>query len=112
MTTLAILNARLLDPATGAEAARFGIAQRLRFTDQLVTLPGAAPVSERLSDLLLGQFGLPTEALFRVKGPVNLVRQSQLVVNSWPQKPTSGPHLMASLMPRALDRGNQNTEKP
>ena len=44
----------LLDPDTGAEAARFGIAQRLRFKDQLVTLPGAPPVSERLSDLLFG----------------------------------------------------------
>ncbi|MBA3772732.1 MAG: LPS-assembly protein LptD [Ramlibacter sp.] len=45
---------RLLDPDTGAEAARFGIAQRLRFKDQRVTLPGEAPVSERLSDLLIG----------------------------------------------------------
>ncbi len=45
---------RLLDPATGAEAARFGVAQRLRFKDQLVTLPGGTPVSERLSDVLLG----------------------------------------------------------
>jgi len=45
---------RLLDPDTGAEAARFGIAQRLRFKDQRVTLPGETPVSERLSDLLLG----------------------------------------------------------
>jgi LPS-assembly protein len=45
---------RFLDPATGAEALRLGIAQRLRFKDQNVTLPGVAPVSERLSDLLLG----------------------------------------------------------
>ena len=45
---------RLLDPDTGAEAARFGIAQRLRFKDQRVTLPGQPPVSERLSDLLFG----------------------------------------------------------
>ncbi len=45
---------RLLDPDTGAEAARFGIAQRLRFKDQRVTLPGGTPVSERLSDVLLG----------------------------------------------------------
>ncbi len=45
---------RLLDPQTGAEAARFGVAQRLRFKDQLVTLPGGTPVSERLSDLLFG----------------------------------------------------------
>ena len=48
------VSTRLLDPNSGAEAARFGVAQRVRFTDQLVTLPGAAPVSERLSDLLLG----------------------------------------------------------
>jgi LPS-assembly protein len=45
---------RLLDPNTGAEAARFGVAQRFRFKDQLVTLPGGAPVSERLSDILFG----------------------------------------------------------
>ena len=45
---------RLLDPNTGAEAARFGVAQRLRFKDQRVTLPGGAPVSERLSDILFG----------------------------------------------------------
>lgn len=45
---------RLLDPDTGAEAAKFGIAQRVRFSDQLVTLPGGTPVSERLSDMLFG----------------------------------------------------------
>ena len=45
---------RLLDPDTGAEAARFGVAQRLRFKDQRVTLPGGQPVSERLSDILFG----------------------------------------------------------
>ncbi|MBC5763720.1 LPS-assembly protein LptD [Ramlibacter sp. GTP1] len=45
---------RLLDPETGAEAARFGVAQRLRFKDQRVVLPGETPVSERLSDILFG----------------------------------------------------------
>jgi LPS-assembly protein len=45
---------RLLDPDTGAEAARFSLAQRLRFKDQRVVLPGAATVSERLSDILFG----------------------------------------------------------
>jgi LPS-assembly protein len=45
---------RLVDPDTGAEAAKFGVAQRLRFKDQRVTLPGGAPVSERLSDILFG----------------------------------------------------------
>ena len=45
---------RLLDPNTGAEAAKFGLAQRVRFRDQNVTLPEGTPVSERLSDLLFG----------------------------------------------------------
>lgn len=45
---------RFLDADTGAEKARFGVAQRVRFSDQDVTLPGVAPVSERLSDVLLG----------------------------------------------------------
>jgi LPS-assembly protein len=45
---------RLIDADTGAEAARFGIAQRIRFKDQPVTLPGGTPVSERLSDMLFG----------------------------------------------------------
>ena len=48
------LTSRLLDPASGAELMRFGVAQRLRFEDQLVALPGAEPVTDRLSDLLLG----------------------------------------------------------
>jgi LPS-assembly protein len=49
------VNTRFLDPATGAEAARFGVAQRYRFSDQQVVLPGqTTPVSERLSDVLFG----------------------------------------------------------
>ena len=48
------VSTRLLDPATGAQVARFGLAQRLRFKDQNVTLPGAAPVTDRISDVLLG----------------------------------------------------------
>jgi LPS-assembly protein len=46
---------RFLNPATGAEAARFAVAQRLRFTDQNVTLlPTDLPATDRISDLLLG----------------------------------------------------------
>jgi LPS-assembly protein len=48
------VSTRLLNPSTGAEAARFGIAQRLRFQDQNVTLPGGTAVTNRFSDLLLG----------------------------------------------------------
>jgi LPS-assembly protein len=48
------VSTRLIDPDSGAEAARFGIAQRLRFSDQNVTLPGVLPVTDRLSDVLFG----------------------------------------------------------
>ncbi len=48
------LTTRLIDPQSGAEVARLGLAQRLRLEDQLVTLPGGSAVVERFSDVLLG----------------------------------------------------------
>jgi LPS-assembly protein len=48
------VSTRLLDPDTGEEAARFGIAQRVRFKDQRVTLPGGALLPKGFSDVLLG----------------------------------------------------------
>ncbi|MDB5851210.1 MAG: biosynthesis protein, partial [Rhodoferax sp.] len=45
---------RLFEPDTGAELASFGVAQRLRFKDQRVVLPGQPVVSDRLSDFLAG----------------------------------------------------------
>ncbi|WP_370632223.1 LPS-assembly protein LptD [Rhodoferax sp. U2-2l] len=53
LVTLGVTS-RLLDPDTGAEAARFGVAQRVLFDDQRVTLPGGAPLTDRISDVLLG----------------------------------------------------------
>jgi LPS-assembly protein len=43
---------RLLEPASGAEALRLALAQRLRFRDQQVVLAGP-PLSQRFSDVLL-----------------------------------------------------------
>ncbi|MES2509051.1 MAG: LPS-assembly protein LptD [Pseudomonadota bacterium] len=48
------VTSRLLDPETGAERVRFGAAQRLRFANQNVTLPGGLPITDRISDLLFG----------------------------------------------------------
>lgn len=49
------LSTRLLDPDTGAEVARFGVAQRLRFAQQNVTLwPTDAKPPDGISDILLG----------------------------------------------------------
>ncbi|WP_448255303.1 LPS-assembly protein LptD [Ottowia oryzae] len=48
------LTTRLLDPETGAEAVRLGVAQRYRFSPQNVVLPGGTPNDRGLSDLMLG----------------------------------------------------------
>jgi len=48
------LTSRLLDPQTGAEALRLGIAQRYRFSAQQVTLPGGTPSAKGVSDMMLG----------------------------------------------------------
>ena len=48
------LTSRLLDPQTGAEAVRLGIAQRYRFSPQQVVLPGGVPAAAGLSDIMLG----------------------------------------------------------
>ena len=46
---------RFISQVSGEERARFGVAQRFRFANSLVTLPSDLNVSkERLSDLLLG----------------------------------------------------------
>lgn len=46
---------RFIDPDTGAEGARFGVAQRLRFKDQRVTLPEDPTVAQAgISDILAG----------------------------------------------------------
>jgi LPS-assembly protein len=53
LVTLGV-NSRLFDSHTGAELARFGFAQRYRFSDQMVRLPGELPLSSGFSDILLG----------------------------------------------------------
>jgi LPS-assembly protein len=53
LVTLGV-NSRLFDANSGAELARFGFAQRYRFSDQLVRLPGESPVASGFSDILLG----------------------------------------------------------
>lgn len=50
-----------------------------RHYGQAVRLEVSAGCSEFLSDFLLQQFGLPVQALYRVSGPVNLVRLNQLI---------------------------------
>jgi LPS-assembly protein len=48
------LTSRFIDPDTGAEGARFGVAQRLRMQEQRVTLPDDPTAKSGISDLLGG----------------------------------------------------------
>ena len=48
------LSSKFLDANNGAELIRLGMAQRLRFEDQQVILPGNKVETERLSDMLFG----------------------------------------------------------
>ncbi|MEJ8845301.1 LPS-assembly protein LptD [Variovorax rhizosphaerae] len=48
------VTSRLIDADTGEEAARFGIAQRLRFSDQRVQLPTVPTVEKGVGDVLMG----------------------------------------------------------
>ena len=50
-----------------------------RHYGQAVRLEVSASCSQQLSDFLLAQLQLPEQALFRVNGPVNLVRLTQLI---------------------------------
>jgi polyphosphate kinase len=50
-----------------------------RHFGQAVRLEVSAGCSEHLSEFLLNQFDLPEESLYRVPGPVNLVRLTQLI---------------------------------
>ncbi len=58
-------------------AMRLGLQQR--HYGQALRLEVSAGCSDFLSDFLLQQFNLPPETLFRVPGPVNLVRLNQLI---------------------------------
>ncbi|RYX92427.1 MAG: polyphosphate kinase 1 [Comamonadaceae bacterium] len=50
-----------------------------RHYGQAVRLEVSAGCSQHLADFLLTQFDLPAQALYRVHGPVNLVRLTQLI---------------------------------
>ncbi len=53
LLTLGVMS-RLINPSSGAEVIRLNYAQRLRFTDQRVTLPGGLSDNSRFSDMLFG----------------------------------------------------------
>lgn len=96
---------------------RMALRQELqhRHYGQAARLEVSSGCSEFLADFLLAQFGLPAAALYRVQGPVNLVRLTQLVdlVNdpallfplwrpAWPHQIQSGVPLFQQIARRDI----------
>ena len=48
------VSSRFFNPQNGAEMLRVGVAQRIRFSDQQVVLPGQVSATSGLSDILIG----------------------------------------------------------
>lgn len=99
------------DVANLRTALRQGLQQR--HFGQAVRLEIAARCSHFLADFLQSQFALPERALFRVHGPVNLVRLSQMIdlVNdpallftpwrpTWPHSIQAGKSILEQLCER------------
>jgi LPS-assembly protein len=80
MLTLGVTT-RFLNPDTGAEALRLGVAQRLRFSDQNVNLPGDVPVYDRISDVLLGG-SLNWDSRFSLDGTVQFNPKTERSIRS------------------------------
>ena len=83
---------------------------QLRHYGEAVRLEVSAGCSDFLADFLLAQFNLPTQALYRVHGPVNLVRLAQLIdladmpelvfprcVPCWPHQMPQGSSILTQL---------------
>ncbi len=81
-----------------------------RHYGQAVRLEVSSGCSEFLSEFLLREFALPTEALYRVHGPVNLVRFNQLIdlvaspqllfapmLGAWPRELKAGVSIFSQL---------------
>lgn len=105
---------RLLDPDTGAEAARFGVAQRVRFKDQRVTVPGQAPVSERLSDILFGasanlvpQWSVDTTIQYNLKSSESIRSTTGVRYNPGPYRVLSAAYRRQRGLSEQVDIGWQ-----
>jgi LPS-assembly protein len=62
------VQSRLIDPETGIEQLRVGLAQRFYFQDQRVTVPGVPPREGTSSDILAGLSGRIAPALIAEAG--------------------------------------------
>ena len=75
------VTSRFFDANNGAEMLRVGVAQRIRFSDQQVVLPGQPAAESGLSDLLLGA-GVRWDDLWSLDATVQVNSQTDRVSRS------------------------------
>jgi LPS-assembly protein len=75
------VTSRFFDAGNGAEMLRLGLAQRIRFSDQQVVLPGQTAAATGLSDLLIGA-GVRWDDRWALDGAVQLTSQIDRVSRS------------------------------
>ena len=83
------LTSRFLDAQSGAEAIRLSLAQRVRFQDAKVFLPGSLPAEKGVSDLLLAASARPNtqwrfDATFQVSPNTQRTVRSNVVAHYKP----------------------------
>lgn len=83
---------RLIEPSTGAEQMRFAVGQRIYFSDQRVTIPGVAPITDGRSDILLAASGLLGRGMSFDTGLQYSVQRSRIprVSANWRWRPREG----------------------
>jgi len=85
-------------------ALRLGLQQR--HFREAVRLEVSSGCSAYLSDFLLAEFKLPREALYRVHGPVNMVRLSEIITHARSPKLLFPPY--QAVWPRAFQGAEQS----
>ena len=91
------VNSRFFDAGNGAELLRLGVAQRIRFADQQVTLPGQTADKSGFSDLLLGA-GMRWDDRWSVDSLVQLNTQTSTVSRTTLQtRYNPGPYRLVNL---------------
>ena len=104
------MSSRLFDAVSGAEMLRIGMAQRFRFSDQQVLLPGQVAGSKGPSDLLFGT-GIQWDQRWALDATVQANNQTHDISRTTLQgRYTPGPYRVINTAYRANKQVSPNSE--
>jgi LPS-assembly protein len=104
------VSSRFFDAGTGAEMLRIGVAQRIRFSDQQVVLPGQTASTTGLSDILFGA-GVRWDDRWSLDAIVQANNQTHEFARTTLQgRYSHGPYRVVNVAYRANNQLTPNTE--